>query len=197
VTPVKQTKLDQYRIVYFATHALVSGETEQVEKGLAEPAIVLSLPATATALDDGLLTSSQVAQLKLNAGWVVLSACNMAAADRHPIFRGPLAGLARSRPPTAPRALAGPSPMRRRFGRWKSSRYAVPEAARSAPSAGGCPPRAQQHPGHSDMPNFLCAFNAGTERELSECAMKPQLSTMTLNQRVLGSSPSAPTKIIQ
>src|ERR1700722_18123884 len=42
------------------------------------------------------------------------------------------------------------------------------------------------------MPNFLCAFNAGTERELSECAMKPQLSTMTLNQRVLGSSPSAP-----
>jgi hypothetical protein len=43
------------------------------------------------------------------------------------------------------------------------------------------------------MPNFLCAFNAGTERELSECAMKPQLSTMTLNQRVLGSSPSAPT----
>jgi hypothetical protein len=59
--------LDQYRIVYFATHALVSGETEQAAKGLAEPALALSLPATATALDDGLLTSSEVAQLKLNA----------------------------------------------------------------------------------------------------------------------------------
>jgi CHAT domain-containing protein len=78
-TTVKQTRLDQYRIVYFATHALVSGETEQAAKGLAEPALVLSLPATATALDDGLLTSSEVAQLKLNADWVVLSACNTAA----------------------------------------------------------------------------------------------------------------------
>jgi hypothetical protein len=67
VTAVKQTKLDQYRIVYFATHALVSGETEQAAKGLLEPALVLSLPVTATAFDDGLLTSSDVAQLKLNA----------------------------------------------------------------------------------------------------------------------------------
>jgi len=66
VTTVKQMKLDQYRIVYFATHALVSGETEQAAKGVAEPALVLSLPATATAFDDGLLTSSEVAQLKLN-----------------------------------------------------------------------------------------------------------------------------------
>ena len=33
VTAVKQTKLDQYRIIYFATHALVSGETEQAAKG--------------------------------------------------------------------------------------------------------------------------------------------------------------------
>jgi CHAT domain-containing protein len=79
VTKVKQTKLDQYRIVYFATHALVSGETEQAAKGLAEPALVLSLPVTATAFDDGLLTSSDAAQLKLNADWVVLSACNTAA----------------------------------------------------------------------------------------------------------------------
>lgn len=66
MTTVKQMKLDQYRIVYFATHALVSGETEQAAKGVAEPALVLSLPATATAFDDGLLTSSEVAQLKLN-----------------------------------------------------------------------------------------------------------------------------------
>ena len=94
VTAVKQTKLDQYRIVYFATHALVSGETEQAAKGLAEPALVLSLPAKATAFDDGLLTSSEVAQLKLNADWVVLSACNTAAADKPGAEA--LSGLARA-----------------------------------------------------------------------------------------------------
>jgi len=44
----------------------------------AEPALVLTLPAEATDLDDGLLTASEVAQLKLNADWVVLSACNTA-----------------------------------------------------------------------------------------------------------------------
>jgi CHAT domain-containing protein len=93
-TAVKQTKLDQYRIVYFATHALVSGETEQAAKGLAEPALVLSLPAVATALDDGLLTSSEVAQLKLNADWVVLSACNTAAANKPGAEA--LSGLARA-----------------------------------------------------------------------------------------------------
>ena len=93
-TTVKQTKLDQYRIVYFATHALVSGETEQAAKGLAEPALVLSLPAAATAFDDGLLTSSEVAQLKLNADWVVLSACNTAAADKPGAEA--LSGLARA-----------------------------------------------------------------------------------------------------
>ena len=94
VTTVKQAKLDQYRIVYFATHALVSGETELAAKGLAEPALVLSLPATATAFDDGLLTSSEVAQLKLNADWVVLSACNTAAADKPGAEA--LSGLARA-----------------------------------------------------------------------------------------------------
>jgi CHAT domain-containing protein len=94
VTAVKQTKLDQYRIVYFATHALVSGETEQAAKGFAEPALVLSLPATATAFDDGLLTSSEVAQLRLNADWVVLSACNTAAADKPGAEA--LSGLARA-----------------------------------------------------------------------------------------------------
>jgi CHAT domain-containing protein len=93
-TAVKQAKLDQYRIIYFATHALVSGETFQVAKGMAEPALALSLPAIATDLDDGLLTASEVAQLKLNTDWVVLSACNTAAADKPglkpcPGWRGP------------------------------------------------------------------------------------------------------------
>jgi CHAT domain-containing protein len=93
-TAVKQAKLDQYRIIYFATHALVSGETAQVAKGMAEPALALSLPAVATDLDDGLLTSSEVAQLKLNADWVVLSACNTAAAEKPGAEA--LSGLARA-----------------------------------------------------------------------------------------------------
>ena len=33
-------------------------------------------------LDDGLLTASEVAQLELNADWVVLSACNTAAGEK-------------------------------------------------------------------------------------------------------------------
>jgi CHAT domain-containing protein len=48
----------------------------------------------ATAFDDGLLTSSEVAQLKLNADWVVLSACNTAAADKPGAEA--LSGLARA-----------------------------------------------------------------------------------------------------
>jgi CHAT domain-containing protein len=63
-------------------------------KGLAEPSLALTIPNEPSALDDGLLTASEVAQLKLNADWVVLSACNTAAGDR----RGAeaLSGLARA-----------------------------------------------------------------------------------------------------
>jgi CHAT domain-containing protein/tetratricopeptide (TPR) repeat protein len=78
-TRVKQSRLDQYRIVYFATHGLLAGEVAQYAKLKAEPALVLSLPRSPTDLDDGLLTASEVAQLNLNADWVVLSACNTAS----------------------------------------------------------------------------------------------------------------------
>jgi hypothetical protein len=40
--------------------------------------LILTPPATPTKEDDGLLTASEVAQLKLDADWVVLSACNTA-----------------------------------------------------------------------------------------------------------------------
>lgn len=74
-TRVKQAKLDQYRIVYFATHGLLAGNVADFAKLSAEPALVLSLPEHPTESDDGLLTASEVARLKLNADWVVLSAC--------------------------------------------------------------------------------------------------------------------------
>jgi CHAT domain-containing protein len=71
--------LNKAHVVHFATHGLVAGETERVANSLAEPALLLTPPATPTEQDDGLLTASEVAQLKLDADWVVLSACNTAA----------------------------------------------------------------------------------------------------------------------
>jgi CHAT domain-containing protein len=91
---VKQSKLDQYRIVYFATHGLLAGEVANFAKLNAEPALVLSLPDKPDELDDGLLTASEVAQLKLNAEWVVLSACNTASGDKPGAEA--LSGLARA-----------------------------------------------------------------------------------------------------
>ena len=76
-TQVKRAPLSSYRVVYFATHGLVAGEV----RGVGEPALALSIPSTPTPDDDGLLTASEVAQLKLNADWVVLSACNTMAGD--------------------------------------------------------------------------------------------------------------------
>lgn len=76
-TAVKRAALADYRIVYFATHGLVAGEV----KGLGEPALALTLPDVPSETDDGLLTASEVAQLRLSADWVVLAACNTAAGD--------------------------------------------------------------------------------------------------------------------
>jgi CHAT domain-containing protein/Tfp pilus assembly protein PilF len=89
-TTVKRLPLADYRIIYFATHGLVAGDI----KGLAEPSLALSIPLQPTDLDDGLLTASEVAQLKLNADWVVLSACNTIAGDKPGAEA--LSGLARA-----------------------------------------------------------------------------------------------------
>jgi CHAT domain-containing protein len=93
-TAVKQAKLDQYRIVYFATHGLVSGFLEQFAKSKAEPALALTIPDKPNDFDDGLLTASEIAQLKLNADWVVLSACDTAAEEKPGAEA--LSGLARA-----------------------------------------------------------------------------------------------------
>jgi CHAT domain-containing protein len=93
-TAVKTAKLDDYRIVYFATHGLVAGDPEMFEKGKAEPALALSIPDKPSELDDGFLFASEVAQLKLNADWVVLSGCNTAAGDKPGAEA--LSGLARA-----------------------------------------------------------------------------------------------------
>jgi CHAT domain-containing protein len=88
---LRQTMFDRYRVIQFATHGLVSGDLP----GLAEPALVLTPPKEASPEDDGLLTASKVATLKLNSDWVVLSACNTAAGDGTPDVGG-LSGLAKA-----------------------------------------------------------------------------------------------------
>ena len=82
------------RIVHFATHGLLAAETRSLTRGRAEPALMLTPPATATEVDDGLLTASEISGLKLDADWVVLSACNTASGGQE---NGEvLSGLARA-----------------------------------------------------------------------------------------------------
>ena len=74
---VKTMDLTDRRIVAFATHALVPGDLD----GLDQPAIALSAPSVTGSNEDGLLTMDEILKLKLNADWVILSACNTGAAD--------------------------------------------------------------------------------------------------------------------
>jgi CHAT domain-containing protein/tetratricopeptide (TPR) repeat protein len=87
---VRSASLKDYRILHFATHGLVAGDLS----GLAEPALVLTLPPVASEVDDGLLTASEIATLNLDADWVVLSACNTAAGSTK--GADALSGLARA-----------------------------------------------------------------------------------------------------
>jgi CHAT domain-containing protein len=74
---VKTMNLSDRKIISFATHALVAGDLD----GLDQPALALSSPSVTGDKEDGLLTMGEIMKLKLNADWVVLSACNTAAAE--------------------------------------------------------------------------------------------------------------------
>src|SRR5262245_31805072 len=87
-------ELGRARILHFATHGLLAREADTVMQLRAEPALMLTPPQQASEEDDGLLTASEVAQLKLDADWVVMSACNTAAGDK--FDSDALSGLARA-----------------------------------------------------------------------------------------------------
>jgi CHAT domain-containing protein len=72
---VKKIDLARFRVVAFSTHGLVAGDLD----GLTQPALALSAPSVTGKGGDGLLTMDEIMGLKLDADWVVLSACNTAA----------------------------------------------------------------------------------------------------------------------
>jgi CHAT domain-containing protein len=74
---VKTMDLTDWQVVAFATHALVPGDLD----GLDQPALALCSPLVTGDDEDGMLTMGEIMKLRMNADWVVLSACNTGAAD--------------------------------------------------------------------------------------------------------------------
>jgi CHAT domain-containing protein/tetratricopeptide (TPR) repeat protein len=93
-TKIKQLSEDgalaKYKIVHFATHGAVAGQVSRTS----EPGLLLTPPDKATEVDDGYLSASEIAALKLDADWVILSACNTAAGGAQGAEA--LSGLARA-----------------------------------------------------------------------------------------------------
>jgi tetratricopeptide (TPR) repeat protein len=88
-------ELAKYRLIHFATHAALAGEL----KSNAEPGLVMTPPVTASEADDGYLSASEIAGLKLDADWVILSACSTAGPASDKLGAGDadaLSGLARA-----------------------------------------------------------------------------------------------------
>ncbi len=76
-TNVKNINLSNAKVIAFASHGLVPGDLD----GLTQPAIALTAPEVIGDFnEDGLLKMGEILKLKLNADWVVLSACNTGAA---------------------------------------------------------------------------------------------------------------------
>jgi CHAT domain-containing protein len=83
-------ELAKYRMVHFATHGVLGGQLD----GTREPGLILTPPKVASEEDDGYLSASEIASLKLDADWVILSACNTAAGNA--TSAEALSGLARA-----------------------------------------------------------------------------------------------------
>ena len=85
-------ELAQYRVLHFATHGALAGQLS----GTTEPGLILTPPALGSEEDDGYLSASEIAGLKLDADWVILSACNTAGGSGRGDGAEALSGLARA-----------------------------------------------------------------------------------------------------
>lgn len=91
-TALRNADLSATRILHIASHGFSSEESGN----LAEPGLVFTPPAAASAGDDGYLSASEVVGLDLRlADWVILSACNTALPSGRTGETG-LSGLAQS-----------------------------------------------------------------------------------------------------
>jgi len=88
---IRSKDLSKFRVVGFSTHALTAKELI----GTDEPVLVLSTPDVPTQTDDGMLASSEIAEMRLDAEWVLLLACNTAAPDGNSATEG-MSGLSRA-----------------------------------------------------------------------------------------------------
>ena len=89
VPNIEAANLRDFRILHFATHALLPTDLPCQN----QPAIVASAPPDASSASDALLTTSDVTGLKLDADLVILSACNTGGGAQG---GEALSGLARS-----------------------------------------------------------------------------------------------------
>lgn len=86
-----ETDLSQARVIALATHGLLAGQMPAAT----EPGLVFSHPAAGAEAHESYLTASEAAALRINADWVLLSACNTAGPDGRADSEG-LSGLARA-----------------------------------------------------------------------------------------------------
>ena len=71
---ITSMKLNDRKVIAFATHGLIPGDVP----GLNQPALALAYTKNQS---ESLLTLEDILRLKLDADWIVLSACNTAAGD--------------------------------------------------------------------------------------------------------------------
>lgn len=77
---VVRDRLLSFGTIAFATHGFLADDIENIH----EPSLMLALAPNAHDRFDGILTTSEIASLKLNADLVILSACNTASGDGRP-----------------------------------------------------------------------------------------------------------------
>lgn len=73
----REGDLQKHGIIHFATHGTLAGEIS----GINQPGLIMTPPEIPSSIDDGYLSAPEISSLRLNADWIILSACNTAAGN--------------------------------------------------------------------------------------------------------------------